>query len=63
VKFHTRLKSKDFVVVLVVVLVLVLDTVSRNFFTNFLILEHEDEYEKNKIKLHVYALGPQPYTM
>jgi hypothetical protein len=57
VKFHTRLQSTDFV--LVVVLVLVLRPLRKPDFEN----EHEDEYEKNQIKLHAYALHPQPCTM
>jgi hypothetical protein len=53
VKFHTRLESTDFVVVLVLVLVPWLLYNS----------DFEDKYEKNQIKSHVYALRPQPYTM
>jgi hypothetical protein len=46
VKFHTRLQSTDFV--LVVVLVLVLRPLQNSDFED----EHEDEYEKNQIKSH-----------
>ena len=58
VKFHPRLQRTDFVVVLV----LVLDTASNYHFTNFPFLEgeHEDEYEKDQIKSHVYALPAEP---
>ena len=52
VKFHTGLQGTDFV--LVVVLVLVLHPLRNSYF--------EDEYEKNQIKSHAYALRPQPYT-
>ena len=46
-KFHTRLQSTDFVLV---VLVLVPRT--------YKILIHEDEDEKNQIRSHAYALRP-----
>jgi hypothetical protein len=55
VKFHTRLQSMDFVVVLV----LVLRPLKNSYFED----EHEDEYEKNQIKSHAYALRPQSYTI
>jgi hypothetical protein len=53
VKFHTRLQSMDFVVVLV------LRPLKNSYFED----EHEDEYEKNQIKSHAYALRPQLYTI
>ncbi|MBT8366806.1 MAG: hypothetical protein KJP23_19115, partial [Deltaproteobacteria bacterium] len=56
VKFHTRLQSKDFV--LVVILVLVLRPLRNSDFED----EHEDEYEKNQIKAHACALNLPPST-
>ena len=44
VKFHTRLQSTDFVVVLVLVLV---PRLPIKFLTSFFEDEHEDEDEKN----------------
>ena len=54
-KFHTRLQSTDFVVVLV----LVPRPLENSDFED----EHEDEYEKNQIKSYACALHPQPYTI
>jgi hypothetical protein len=51
VEFHMRFQSTDFVLVVV----LVLHPLRNSDF--------EDEYEKNQIKSHAYALRPQPYTM
>ena len=64
-EYRLRHRPRSSRIVLVVVLVLVLDTASYYHFTNFPFLEdeHEDEYEKDQIKSHVYALRPQPYTM
>jgi hypothetical protein len=45
VEFHMRFQSRDFV------LVLVLHPLRNSDFED----EHEDEYEKNQIKLHAYA--------
>ena len=51
VEFHMRFQSTDFL--------LVLHPLRYSDFED----EHEDEYEKNQIKSHAYALRPQPYTM
>ncbi len=59
VEFHMRFQSTDFVLVVVLVLVLALHPLRNSDFGD----EHEDEYEKNQIKSHAYALRPQPYTM
>jgi len=59
VKFHTQLPSTDFFVVLVLVVV------PRPLLSSDFEDEHEDEYEKNQIKSHAYALrlNLKPYTL